>query len=377
MTRTRAIIGGLDVRTVIVVGLALAVVAAYAAAVSLSRDYYVVQSAPGSVHNPGDEGLSVLLRYLEALEVPAEALRAFDELPEAGTIVVAAERPLDKQPTAEEGRRLAEWVERGGRLVLAGPYAREALRGSGVDGGAIAGGPEAAFAPRLPSAYADGVREVTSGPGRLLVAGGAWATHLGDGSGQVMVTRPYGAGEIVWLASVHPLSNAGLAEADNARFATLVAAGAAPVWFDEYHHGFAEGGGVWERLGAGGRAASVLALVGLAIALAASARRFGRPIEPAEVPSARTGAYIGSLAELYRKAGARAEALETLEEGVRLALVRRHGGAEAGREAVPAAARAIDGSVALRESGQITPDRFRAAAGALARARREVEGSDG
>ncbi len=369
----------LDIRVVLIAAIAVAVVGAYWAAVSLSRDYYVVQSPPGSVFNSDGEGLSVLSRYLEALGIEVQTVHSFDELPGGGgTIVVVADQPFTKEPTATEGRRLSSWVESGGRLVLAGPFARDVLRGAGIGGGIGPAAPEEpVLSPRLPSAYTEGVTSVSPGRQRLLANDASWATHLGDSSGQAMIARMHGEGEIVWLGDIFPLSNAGLAEEDNARFATLLAARTGPVYFDEYHHGFVRGGGVWERLGASGRAAGVLAIVGVALAIVAMSRRFGRPIEPAFVPVARTGAYIGSLAELYRKAGARAEALATLEEGVRLALVRRHGSAEAGRAVHASAARALDDSAAARSGGPITQDRFTRTAGALARARREVEGLDG
>lgn len=366
----------IDARTLIVVGLAVAVVGAYWAAVSLSRDYYVISSPPGSVFNSDDDGLQVLYNYLDALDVPVETLQNFEELPPDGTIVVAAPELLDKTPTSAEARRLDEWVEGGGRLVLVGIQAHEAVRGRLPGAGTSIEG-EASLPMSLPSRYASGVSYVEAGRERLLADDAGWATHIKDIAGQVLVSRASGEGEIVWLAGIYPLSNAGIGRADNARFATLIAAGSTPVYFDEYHHGFVRGGGVWDRLGGGGRAAAVLSAAALALALLAASRRPGPAIEPLPERAARRGAYVGALAELYRRAGARAAVLRTLEEGLRYALVRRFGTEAAGRAAAPAAAAALVDSAALREGESIPRDTFMATARALAQARREVEGLDG
>jgi len=372
----KRLFGIFEARTLLLAAVAMAVVSGYWAAVSLSKDYYVVSSPPGSVFSSEAEGLKVLYNYLEALDVPAQTLNSFEELPEGGTIVVAAQRALDRSPTAAESRALATWVEEGGRLVLAGHSAREVLRGARIGGGP-AMAEETALAPRLPSIYADGVGEVFIGPERVLAEDAGWATHMKDISGQVLISRAYGRGEVVWLSSVYPLSNEGLGEADNARLATLLVASVTPVHFDEYHHGFVRGGGVWQRLGDGGRAASVIGLVALVLMLLSVSRRFGPAIEASEEPVARTGAYVESLAELYRKAGTRSSALASVEEGVRSALVRRHGSEEAGRKAHPEVASTLDSSAGLRESESITEERFVATARELARARQEVEGLDG
>ena len=227
----RRLAGALDARTLIVAGLAVAFVAAYWAAVSLSEDYYVVESPPGSVFNADAAGLQVLYRYLDGLGVEVETLQQFEELPASGTIVVAAPAPFAKAPTAPEARRLAEWVEGGGRLVLAGAFARDVIRGY-TPGAGFGVATESSMPLQLPSRYAIDVAEVKVGPERLLADDAGWATHMKDISGQVLVSRAIGAGEVVWLAGTFPLTNAGIGEADNARFATLLAAGPGPVYFD-------------------------------------------------------------------------------------------------------------------------------------------------
>lgn len=118
----------------------------------------------------------------------------------------------------------------------------------------------------------------------------------------------------------------------------------------------------------------LLLVAALAIALLGWGRRIGPVIAPVHEAAARGGAYIGQLAELYRKAGARPDALSALEDGLTRALARRHGTLEAGLARLPDARAALAESRALRESGDIPEDRFLSTARRLARARQEVEG---
>jgi hypothetical protein len=182
----------------------------------------------------------------------------------------------------------------------------------------------------------------------------------------------------VWLADSQAVSNGGIGREDDARLAVLLASqGDRPIYFDEFHHGFIDEATVWDRLGYGGQAATVLLLAGLAVLVTAHARRIGAPVRPFDEPPARGGAYIGQLAELYRKAGARAEALEALEDGLSRALVRRYGTRAAGLARQPRAAEAVERSAALRARHDIGRDEFLAAAKALRRARMEAEGTHG
>ncbi|MDA3937650.1 MAG: DUF4350 domain-containing protein, partial [Actinomycetota bacterium] len=106
---------------------ALLLAGAYAWVVAASQDFYFMKAPQGSAFSSADDGLQVLHNYLEALDVDIRTLQQFEELPEGGTIIVASSGVFVKPPTRAEGRRLAEWVESGGRLVLVGAPAGEAL----------------------------------------------------------------------------------------------------------------------------------------------------------------------------------------------------------------------------------------------------------
>jgi hypothetical protein len=358
----------------LVVALAL-LVAGYAVSVWLVERSALSMGAPGSTYDGTVAGLSVYFRYLEELGLEPERLERFDELPEDGTLIVA--EPLVKAPSGEDAEKVAAWVEAGGRLVLLGRGASDLADDLDVSGSTRGGGEEA-LEPLMPSVYARGIETIDLDGERLQVSDPAWVTHYKDLSGQGALSRAFGEGEVVWVATTYPVSNAGIGEGDNAQLGVVLAAmGDGPILFDEYHHGFISGGGLWEQLGHGGRAALLLALLAAGALLLGPLARLGQPIEEPAAPGARTGRYTGSLAELYRRAGARAEALETLEGGLERVLARRYGSLAAGLERHPQAADALARSQDARRTGQVDADGFVEAASGLGAARREVEGRHG
>ena len=366
----------LDARVVIFVGAAIVLLAAYWAVVALSEEFYLVEAPSGSTFSSDDTGTKVLYNYLQELGVETQALQNYEVMPESGTIAVIAQAPLEVEPTRALGERLADWVSDGGRLVMVGPEARDVLMRVPVGASINVDSKEATLTPLVPSFYSDGVESVGVGPERALAEDGAWVTHLKDTGGQVMVSRSYGEGELLWLSSIDPVSNARIDDADNARLATLVLAARQPVYFDEFHHGFVAGGGLWDRLGSGGQAGLLLSFAGLAVLLAAVSRRLGAAIEPVPERPARSGAYIASLAELYRKSGARGETLNVLEEGLREATVRRYGSLELGMKRHRSLRGALERASAARAAASLSETDFVSIARDISRARREVEGRD-
>jgi hypothetical protein len=362
----------IDRTTVIVLVVGALLVAAYAATVALADRYYVVAAPASSVYSASPPGFKVFYTYLQELGAKPRILQSYEDLPKGATIIAAA--PFDKTPTNGESQALARWVRAGGRLVAVGGDAGQLLDPMGFGGSANTGDASATLRPLFPGAYAQTIDSVQPGPDRLLLDASSWVAHFKDFGGQVLVSRQVGSGEIVWLAGPWPLSNAGIGSADNGKLAVqLATSGGRAVYFDEYHHGYVREAGYWDRLAAGGRSAVVLLVGALAIALLGWSRRVGPAIPSAEEPEARGGAYIGQLAQLYRKAGARAEALASLEDGLTRALVRRHGTLEAALAHRAGAREALTASRALREGGRIAEDRFVETARRLAAERQEVE----
>jgi hypothetical protein len=365
-----------DRTTVTVAIAAILLAAAYWAVVQLAQDFYDTSSPTYSIYNTKTNGLSVYFRYLDELGLSPKVLRSVDELPKDATIVVVG--PFDIQPSAADTKRFTAWVRGGGRLVLAGSEAGLMLIDLDLAAGPSGGSADSRVSPTSPSVYTQGVRSVVPGGDRLRAVAPEWVTLFADSEGGVLLSATVGKGEVLWLAGPYAISNAGIGKGDNARLAVaMVAAAPGAIYFDEYHHGFTSEASLWTRLGAGGQVTVLLGVFALAALLVARGRRLGPALAPREEPPARTAAYISSLAELYRKAGARAEALEALEDGLARALARRHGTVVAGLARRPEANEAIEHSRALRRGRDIGRDEFLTAARRLRRARREVEGHRG
>jgi uncharacterized protein DUF4350 len=193
--------------------------------------------------------------------------------------------------TKRDVRALRDFVQRGGRLVLAGNV-------RGLAAGRTAG-------PRVVH-----VRGLT-----LLTNGRRWKRGSYD------FTRRIGNGTVFALADASPLENRLLDRRDNAAFGLQLAGEGRHVVFLESYHGYGRSSG----LGALPLAWKLL-LPGLALAvlvyMLARGRRFGPPERPdRELPPARRE-YVDSLAALIARTP-RAQALAPVREHARAELLRR------------------------------------------------------
>jgi hypothetical protein len=321
-------------------------------------------------------GLQVWRDYLERLGLDPQSLTDFTSLPASSTLIIAT--PFENASTPAEADQLRSWIERGGRAVVIGLDDGGLASTVATLTGDVSADTTSVVTPSFPGPYSAGVSAIAAGAGRFAVTDPGWVDLYADGQGVSVVTRAVGKGELVRLSDVEPVSNAGIGLRDDAAFAVRLAAVAGMrIYFDEYHHGVTTEVTAWGLLGPGGQAALVL-LVAAALALIlARGRRSGPPVAPVTVPAARGGAYIAQLAELYRTAGARAEALADVEDGLVRALVRRYGDRASGLARQPRARQAIEASAALRAQVHIDKQQFVAAAQALRAARKEVEGGNG
>jgi hypothetical protein len=367
----------LDATTVVSVLAAVVLLAAYWLATAAASSYYRINTPQASSYSSAPEGLRATFEYLDALGLEPVALRRFEELPESGTLVVATHEPLARGFSDREADALAAWVLAGGRLVLAGEYADEAL--GGLDAGVVRDVDvrEGTLPPLLPTPLAPPGDRVIFGLNRLLADDPAWVSAYADSGGAALLVRAAGNGEIVWLGDAYPLSNRGVGEAGNSEFMVRLLASAGQVYFDEYHHGFVAADTALGSMGADGHAALVLGALTLVVLLLARGRRLGPAIAGEPVVEARTLAYVDSLAGLYRTAGARAEALGSLAGGLERALARRHGSLALGVKRQPEAGAALAHARELGARARLDEETFVQAARRIARARREVERADG
>ena len=276
----------------------------------------------------------------ERLLEPASALPDTDRT----LLVMAPSEPIIE--AHEEA--LFDWVERGGRLVIAAAVPRPPVRpsfhgpllarlglvarprgmvarsvtvvpGAGMDTGTAAVWPARQVLDDLPEGAK---RDPRSGAARTLIT---------TRSQRLAVAVPFGTagGEVIVLADETMLSNRHLREAENAvvivQLLTARERDGGRVVFDEYHHGFRPEG---EREGLYTQAAGLLVttwpgravllvLAAWLVMLSGRVLRLGAPLPDAPPPRRRLSEHADALGQLLEKARAREEALRVLAAGAR------------------------------------------------------------
>jgi len=224
--------------------------------------------------------------------------------------------------TDTESSVLADFVDLGGRIILAGPDPGGLFAAMGRD------------LDDLPSWAADGPSSAVSslvgvdqvpleGRGQLKGGVDVSAILVGDQGEVVAVDWGEGDGDVIWLADPTPLLNQGLANGDSAGLAMSLAGGRDLV-FDEYRHGFG-GETFWQLLPQNW--AGTLLLLGVAIlaGLIAYSRRLGPPEETGRHLQPERGAYVESVAAILGKTGPVRESIEPVRLRVRRLLIQRAG----------------------------------------------------
>ena len=226
--------------------------------------------------------------------------------------------------------RCRAFVRAGGRAVLAGgPFNSSVLRTllgtSNVPVLSPVGVTSAHAVGSAPEVA--GVSVVDADP-----SGGAWdqagtATPIlrGDGASLALVAD-VGAGRVVLLASASPLRNEFLGDADNALFALDLAGGPGrAVAFDEYAHGFGQGG--LGALPAHWKWAFLVVGVAVVVWMWSAIRRFGPPERPERALAPARVAYVEGLATVLAATDVRrlGEALAPVQRAARASLCRRIG----------------------------------------------------
>jgi len=306
----------------IVLGL-FALLIASGAASYLSRPGESGQGSPYSTYSAGPAGALALYRWLDALGYRVRRVTSvpFAVPGDARLLIVLG--PSDGY-SAPEAEAVTAWVRQGGAAVLgldaADPALLRAVGGEVRPLPLPAGGDPRQAQPLLQRPP----------PRRLLVShavGVAFAdpravsyltVRAGSQRATVLRERPLGAGSVYLLGAPQLLSNAGITQADNRLLALNLLADVGPgavVAFDEYHHGVRVRDAqevadllFTTPLGRSLLYAGIVALVYLWL----GGRRLGRPVMP-PTPAARSVAeYIVSLGGLFRRGGARGDALDIL-----------------------------------------------------------------
>lgn len=358
-----------------------------------------------STYMDSPHGLHAL--HIVLAEVGAEPRRSMappaSSDPAGATLVLAEpSEPLTRRETAE----IVKWVDAGGRLVVAAGRGRDVVAAASsyallaefgvmVQPGSVS--PEGRVAV-LDEETGRDVRSVDWHAGASIAPADAAAAEFerlataGGACVAARIARGENGGEVVVLADAELFDNESLGRADNAVFAVRLLLGresdGGRVVFDEYHHGFSEGGtrehvvgvmltmliGTWP-----GRALLVIGIAGL-VWLAGAGVRFGSPAPEPPPPRRAMSEHADALGRIFEKAAARKETLAVLAAGARRVAAARLGmpGTLTGREFVarlrglraPGTADLAD-AMERAESGRAAKDvQMADAAANLARAKR-------
>lgn len=280
-----------------------------------------------STYRTSPDGAGALYQALVELNVPV-ARRLTPMVgadPIRGPLAILS--PSEPLSPAEVAAVIA-WVEAGGHLIVAGAGFDPLMDGLGL--ATWGGRRQLDLVPGARHRWVQGMDRV--GPAQRVFAdtlGTEWddaepllvADYPDDAWAALLVAR--GAGAVLALSDPGLLANGRIADDGVAPLVVRAAldwtADGVPLWFDEYHHGYRGGSmsaGVWAFLTGhpAGRMALQLALVGL-LGVAATAIRFGRPVDL--VPPARRSPveHVAALGEAYRHARAHAVARRRLVAG--------------------------------------------------------------
>jgi hypothetical protein len=255
-------------------------------------------------------------------------------LPDQATAIVAG-----SVLTNDEADGAKVFLDRGGRVLLAGQQSGPALRR--ILDGPVRWTPESIgpVSPLVPVAETAGVRDVVAhGQGSWPETGPALPV-LGEGGQALAAVADVGAGRLVLLADPTPLENANLATADNAAFG-LAAAGPAdrPIAFAEAAHvgGTAQG---WRAVPSRWKWAIVAGALATALAMWSAGRRFGPPQDDHRTLPPPRRAYVDAVAATLARTKQPDASLAPLREAARQRLLQRAGlGPQADKEQVRRAA---------------------------------------
>ncbi|MFV9505378.1 MAG: DUF4350 domain-containing protein [Oscillochloridaceae bacterium umkhey_bin13] len=306
-------------------------------AVSSSRSAADQRMVPTS-HSAAPGGALALYRWLESLGYQVERLQYQRFAPPAGADLLVVLGPSERY-NREEAEAVRAWVDAGGVLLVAeqrlGAFAgaQPLLAAFELQVALDEADPPGLFAPVLqpvlgaPLATRLHVRQAA----QLASERNDLAPLAGRTEAPVLVGMQHGAGYVFASAAVHPFTNLGLRDRENAAMVLNLLRRIPPgsrIVFDEVHHGFESEDASLRTLLLGtpwGWATLYVTALGAGY-LILTGRRMGRPV-PLQAEAARrsSGEYLESMAGLWQRAGKRADLLAHYRHEVRRRLARAHG----------------------------------------------------
>jgi len=212
---------------------------------------------------------------------------------------------------------LAQWVRRGGRLIMIGSAPQLTGQETKTLGRPAQRRVARSGAPLEASAFGGAVATLAStSHTRFVVGRGSHGlVLLADRGGPLVVRVPLGHGAMLFISDPRLFANNALARADNARLAYLLARPRQRgriIAFDEALHGSVRSRGWWETLGVPERIAFTGTVLAILLALAGGALRLGPAIALRAVREPPADEFIAAVAALYARSRARGAAIALL-----------------------------------------------------------------
>jgi len=249
---------------------------------------------------------------------------SLDQLPQAkGKTLILAEP--GEAPTHEEKEKLKAFISEGGRVIATGMFAGTFLPENDSVPDLIAGMTWKKVSALAPSEITRAAPEITLAPEAHWMPSSAAYPLYGDGDHTLVVTYPYGRGEVLWWASATPLTNAGIKETGNLEFfLACLGSPQSEILWDEYIHGYrpslassiSHSPVKWLML--------QIALLGLAV-LVTFSRRSGPVVAPVSDVRLSPMEFVHTLGGLYEHAGTPSVAVDICYQRFRYWLTRRLG----------------------------------------------------
>jgi hypothetical protein len=246
---------------------------------------------------------------------------------EPGTLIVIAP-PLTHNPDQEEMSALTRWVEAGGLLVIIDREIQIPVGDATVHTQQDTSKSE--VHALQPTPFTHNVERVALSEyaTRVHVDSRAVTYHIGDDQAAVLADAKVGKGRVVLLTDQFIVANNGISQADNVILALnlLAERPAGKIAFDEYHHGYgasSTGGGLMSYF-RGTPVPWMMAQAGLIAVLVVYSygRRFGRPVPLRRERRTTNLEFVSSMANITRLAQASDLAMENIYSEFRKRLCR-------------------------------------------------------
>ena len=243
--------------------------------------------------------------------------------PDGNTVLILADPPMVADDKSKETIR--QFISDGGHLITTGMIGASLLPEDHSEFNAIPHAPWTEFNALTPSAITRAAPKIT------LNASTRWTESsgvplYGNDNDVVAIKMSYGKGDVIWLASATPLTNAGIKQSNNLEF-VLAAVGDREkmrVSFDEYIHGYGER----EVTEKSHPIMTALLLQSVVLALAAIftfSRRSG-PLRPLAIePRLAPLEFVETLGGLYLQAKAASVAVDVAYQRFQYWITRRLG----------------------------------------------------